>query len=139
MKLPTLLAVPAVLLAIAGCGSSSSSSSPSSSASASSSSAPSSAPSSAAPRAAGGATANVAMRNLAFVPKAIQAKVGQTVKWTNFDTAPHNVTYVSGPKFTSSSTLQTGGKFQLKLTQPGTIQYVCTIHPFMKASIVVSK
>jgi plastocyanin len=81
----------------------------------------------------------VAMRNLAFVPKSVTAKVGQTIQWTNFDTAPHNVTYVAGPKFKSSPTFTNGGKFQVKLTKPGTIQYVCTIHPFMKASIVVSK
>jgi amicyanin len=79
------------------------------------------------------------MKNLAFLPDAIHAKVGQTVQWTNADTPPHNVTYVSGPKFASSSTLQTGGKFSLKLTQAGTIHYVCTIHPFMKATIVVSQ
>lgn len=78
------------------------------------------------------------MKNLAFVPKSINAKVGQTVVWTNNDTAPHNVTYVSGPKFASSSTLQTGNKFQLKLTTAGTIHYYCTIHPFMKATVVVS-
>ena len=81
----------------------------------------------------------MAMRNLAFVPTSITAKVGQKVQWTNFDSAPHNVTYASGPKFKSSPTFNTGGKFQLTLTQPGTIQYVCTIHPFMKASIEVSK
>jgi plastocyanin len=81
----------------------------------------------------------VTMKNLAFVPVSIHATVGQTVDWTNEDTAPHNVTYVSGPKFTSSGTLSKGGKFSLKLTQAGTIHYVCTIHPFMKATIVVSK
>ena len=48
------------------------------------------------------------MKNLAFIPMAIHAKVGQTVKWTNDDTPAHNVTYVSGPKFTSSGTMNTG-------------------------------
>jgi plastocyanin len=79
------------------------------------------------------------MKSLAFDPKSITAKVGQTVQWTNDDQPPHNVTYVSGPKFTSSGTLNTGDKFQVKLTAAGTIHYVCTIHPFMKATIVVSK
>jgi amicyanin len=79
------------------------------------------------------------MSGLAFIPPAIHAKVGQTVQWTNQDTAPHNVTYVSGPKFTSSSTMGTGAKFQITLSRPGTIHYICTIHPFMKATIVVSK
>ncbi len=79
------------------------------------------------------------MKNLAFNPATVQAKVGQTVEWVNNDTPPHNVTYVSGPKFTSSSTLDTGAKFSLKLTQAGTIHYFCSIHPFMKATIVVTK
>ncbi len=79
------------------------------------------------------------MKNLAFHPPAIHAKVGQTVKWTNDDTPPHNVTYVSGPKFTSSGTLNPGATFSLKLTQAGTIHYFCSIHPFMKAVIVVTQ
>jgi len=79
------------------------------------------------------------MKNLAFSPATIQAKVGQTIHWTNQDTPPHNVTYVSGPKFTSSGTLNAGGTFALKLTQAGTIHYFCSIHPFMRATIVVSK
>lgn len=79
------------------------------------------------------------MKNLAFSPATIHAKVGQTVTWTNDDTPPHNVTYVSGPKFASSPpTMQPGAKFQLKLTQAGTIHYYCTIHPFMKGTVVVS-
>jgi amicyanin len=81
----------------------------------------------------------VDIKNLAFVPKSVTAKVGETVQWVNGDQPPHNVTYVSGPKFTSSGTLNTGDKFSIKLTEPGTIHYVCTIHPFMKATIVVSK
>jgi plastocyanin len=67
------------------------------------------------------------------------AKVGQTVVWTNNDTTAHNVTYVSGPKFASSSTLSPGATFKTTLNAAGTINYFCTIHPFMKASIVVSK
>jgi len=78
------------------------------------------------------------MKSLAFSPATINAKVGQTVQWSNDDSPPHNVTYVSGPKFKSSSTITPGGKFQLKLTSAGTIHYFCSIHPFMKGTIVVS-
>jgi plastocyanin len=156
MKLLRLLALPAVLVAIAGCGSSSSSSSAGSASGAASSSATSSAPASSSTAAtsstsasstpasggaapsAGGAV-KVTMKSLAFNPTSVTAKVGQTVEWTNDDGPPHNVTYVSGPKFTSSGTLNTGAKFSLKLTQAGTIHYFCSIHPFMKATIVVSK
>ncbi len=79
------------------------------------------------------------MKSLAFTPDKVQAKVGQTIDWTNDDTPPHNVTYVSGPKFTSSSTMNPGAKFSIKVTQAGTIHYFCSIHPFMKATIVVTK
>src|SRR5450432_1621029 len=82
------------------------------------------------------ATINVAMKNIAFNPEKIDARVGQTVTWTDRDVdTPHNVTYVSGPRFSSSPTLTTGESWTLKLTKPGTIRYRCTIHPGMDGSI----
>jgi plastocyanin len=143
MKPASILALPAVLIVLAGCGSSSSSSSSSGNAGSSATSSATSSSSTSASASAGsggaGQTVKVTMKSLAFDPKSITAKVGETVQWTNVDQPPHNVTYVSGPKFTSSGTLNTGDKFSLKLTAAGTIHYVCTIHPFMKATIVVSK
>jgi plastocyanin len=88
---------------------------------------------------AAGGTIHVTMKNLAFKPAAINVKVGDRVVFTNDDAPPHNVTWVSGPKFTSSSTLNTGAKFTLTVSQPGTIHYFCSIHPFMKGSILVTK
>jgi plastocyanin len=138
MKRLSLLALSMLLVVLAGCGSSSSSSSSSSSTSSPSPAPATSAPASGSSAPSGGAT-HVTMKNLAFSPDTITAKVGQTVDWTNNDTPPHNVTYVSGPKFKSSPTMNPGAKFHLKLTQAGTIHYYCTIHPFMKATIVVTK
>jgi amicyanin len=81
----------------------------------------------------------VVMKSLDFSPTAVRAKVGQTVLWTNQDAAPHNVTYVSGPRFRSSRRVMgMHAKFSLRLTEPGTIHYFCTLHPWMKATIVVS-
>jgi plastocyanin len=86
-----------------------------------------------------GGTVQVVMKSLAFSPAAVDATVGQTVTWTQQDSAPHNVTYLSGPRFASSGTLiRLGAKFSLRLTEPGTIHYFCSIHPWMKATIVVS-
>jgi amicyanin len=86
-----------------------------------------------------GSTVEIVMKSLDFSPKAVKASVGQTVTWTNEDQAPHNVTYVSGPRFTSSSPMmQFGKRFSIVLRQPGTIHYVCTLHPWMKATIIVS-
>ena len=85
-----------------------------------------------------GGAVQVQMKSLAFTPDAVHAKVGQRVMWTNADSSPHNVTYVSGPRFTSSRLMRPGAKFSLTLTAPGTIHYYCTLHPWMKATIAVS-
>lgn len=92
---------------------------------------------SSAPVAAG--TVNVVMQSLSFMPDSIAGKVGQRVLWTNQDSSPHNVLYVSGPRFASSQILQPGQKFSIRLTQTGTIHYYCSIHPWMKATVVVSR
>ena len=124
------LTLAALALALAACGSSSGSSSTPTSADTGTASTTTTS---------SGQTLHVTMKNLAFLPKTIHAKVGDTIRFTNQDTPPHNVTWVSGPRFTSSPTLDTGAGFTLKLTQPGTIQYFCSIHPFMKASILVTR
>jgi len=122
-----LLAAAAALVAIAGCGSSSSSSS--SSAPAATTPATSAAPAS------GGAA--VAMQNIAFSPAVVSVKVGQRVTWTNDDTVDHNVTATSGATF-KSSTFGKGGTFSWTADKPGTVSYVCTIHPGMDGKIIVS-
>ncbi len=85
-----------------------------------------------------GGTARVVMRILAFTPTIVHAKVGQRIMWVNEDSSPHVVRYVSGPRFTSSRVLSPGAKFSIKLTQSGTIHYFCSLHPWMKATVVVS-
>jgi plastocyanin len=146
MKALALLAVPAAALALAACGSSSSTTAATStptattasgpSPSATAAAGPSTGPAASAPS---GSTVKVTMKNLAFSPATIQVKSGQTIVFTNDDSPAHNVTWVSGPKFTPSSTLNPGASFTLKVTQAGTIHYYCSIHPFMKGTIVVSK
>jgi plastocyanin len=86
-----------------------------------------------------GRTVHVVMKSLDFSPTSVDAHVGQRVVWTNDDEAQHNVTYVSGPRFTSSRPrLRLGATFSLRLMEPGTIHYFCFLHPWMKATIVVS-
>ncbi len=90
---------------------------------------------------AGGAsgTVPVVMKSLEFSPLTIHARVEQTVTWTNDDEAPHNVTYVSGPRFRSSRRkMAIGVRFSIHLTEAGTIHYICTLHPWMRAAIIVS-
>jgi plastocyanin len=85
---------------------------------------------------AGAAGEQVTMANIAFSPTQTTARVGQTVKWTNQDGVPHNVTAVKGATFKSKD-LQPGQTYSYKAVRPGKIQYMCTIHPQMVATIQV--
>ena len=120
---------------VAGCGGSSSSSSKSSS-----NSTPAAAPATSTPAAApaGGGGGPVKMQNIQFAPKSLTVKVGQTVKWTNDDSVDHNVIATSGATF-KSNTFGQGATFSHKLAKAGTIKYVCTIHPGMTGTLVVTQ
>lgn len=85
-------------------------------------------------------TVSIVMKSLAFSPGTVGARVGDRVKWLNEDEAPHNVTYVSGPSFRSSKPqMRIGDRFSIRLTQPGEIRYVCTLHSWMHGTIVVTR
>jgi plastocyanin len=79
----------------------------------------------------------VSIDNFAFVPAALTVPVGSTVTWTNKDEEPHTVVANDGSfhspgmgsQATFSHTFQNAGKFD----------YVCSIHPFMHATVVVTQ
>lgn len=125
MRRVAVVALPLLIVGVAGCGSGASTRSGSTSSHSAS--------------AAARNTIEVTMKNIAFNPGTVHAKVGQTITWTNQDDAPHNVTYVSGPRFASSETFTQGRSFTLRLTAPGTIRYLCTIHPGMDGTIIVTR
>ena len=79
----------------------------------------------------------VDMKNIAFDPKTTTVKVGQTVTWTNQDDVDHNVVATNGAKFESDN-FGKGGTYSYKATKPGTIQYTCTLHPGMDATLTVT-
>lgn len=120
-----------VVLAVAGCGSSGTSTS-SSPAPSSGGGAASSTPAASSTGSAGGGTA-ITIKGFAFNPKTTTVKVGQKVTWTNQDTTAHNVT--GGPM--TSPTLDQGKSFSFTPKKAGTISYVCTFHPNMKATLKV--
>jgi plastocyanin len=78
------------------------------------------------------------MQNIAFDPASVTVKVGQTVTWVNDDSVTHNVTAQSGAAFKSNNFGQ-GGTYSFKATKPGTIKYVCTLHPGMDGTLIVTK
>ncbi len=93
-------------------------------------------PDSSGPVAPGAPVDSVAIRNFAFAPATVTVKVGTTLTWTNSDQDPHTVTATGGAF--RSPTLATGGTYRFTFTKPGRYDYLCTIHPFMTATVVVT-
>jgi plastocyanin len=83
------------------------------------------------------ATAMVTIQNFAFSPATLTVAPGTTVVWTNRDSTAHTVTSDTGA-WPASGPLATGQSFSLTFARPGTYPYHCSIHPTMKASVVVS-
>jgi plastocyanin len=83
------------------------------------------------------ATDSVEIKNFAFSPATIKVKVGTTVTWTNKDSASHTVTSDSsdGP---ASPAIAQNGTYKFTFKKAGTFNYICTIHPDMKATVVVT-
>jgi plastocyanin len=82
------------------------------------------------------AAPKVEIANFAFAPQHLKVKTGQTITWTNTDSAPHTVTATKGADF-DSGTLQQGDTFTWKAEKAGTIEYFCAVHPSMVATITV--
>ena len=85
----------------------------------------------------------------AFAPNPLNAKVGDTVTWTNKDTIFHTVTSGTGPSDTTHgkefdsglsgpTALTTQGKtFSHKFMTAGEFPYFCQLHPTMIGKVVV--
>jgi plastocyanin len=81
----------------------------------------------------------VTVKNFAFSPAVLKVKVGTTVTWTNQDTDAHTVTSAGSGGPLKSATLATRATYSYTFTKPGTYAYLCTIHPFMTATVEVSR
>ena len=106
-----------VLLAVAGCGSSGSTDGTGTST--------------------GGATTtgtSVTIKDFAFSPASVDIKVGESVTWTNEDSATHNV---EGDGGISSGDLANGQTYTKTFDTAGTYAYKCAIHPNMTGTVVV--
>jgi plastocyanin len=78
--------------------------------------------------------------NLVFVPASSNAAVGDIVEFKNTGSVPHTVTFQdNNDSCLTDSTLAPGATWEVKFTQPGTYNYLCTIHaPNMKGDIKVT-
>lgn len=77
----------------------------------------------------------VTIKDFAFAPATLTVAVGDTVTWTNNDSAIHTVTADDG-SFDSGDLAQ-GDTFTQTFDTAGTFAYHCAMHPSMVAEIVV--
>jgi plastocyanin len=83
----------------------------------------------------GGGGAAVTIKGFAFEPATVTIKAGESVTWTNQDSANHTVVADKG-EFTSGD-LANGATFAFKFDTAGTYAYKCSIHPSMTGTVIV--
>jgi plastocyanin len=81
----------------------------------------------------GGST--VEIMNFMFMPGSLTVPVGTTVTWKFDDSTDHTVS--ADDNSFASSPMANGQTFTHAFSTAGTVAYHCSIHPFMKATIIV--
>jgi plastocyanin len=77
----------------------------------------------------------VAMQGFAFSPGSITVKVGDSVTWTNSDSASHTAT-ADDASF-DTGTIGNGSSKSVTFSTAGTFAYHCSIHAQMHGTVVV--
>jgi len=72
-----------------------------------------------------------------FSPSSLTVNAGDTVRWTNLDSAPHTST--SNTDIWDSGTLTNDQSYEYVLATVGDFPYFCGIHPSMTATIMVTE
>ena len=77
-----------------------------------------------------------------YLPYSLQIKVGDTISWSNDDTAAHTVT--SGTPdgidgIFDSNLFMAGSTFEFTFDKAGTYPYFCMVHPWMIGEITVNE
>jgi amicyanin len=79
----------------------------------------------------------VSISDFKFNPPTLTVPVGTTVTWTNQDEEPHTLAAKDG-SFHSPG-MDTHATYSFTFTTAGSYAYICSIHPFMNGTVVVTK
>ena len=79
-------------------------------------------------------THTVTIENMRFVPQTLIVKRGDRVLWVNKDLFPHTATAADG---FDSHGIAPDASWTYVTREPGRYAYGCTLHPTMKATLVV--
>jgi plastocyanin len=86
-------------------------------------------------RTASAATVAVDISGFAFRPDVLFVSAGDTVTWTNRDSAQHSVVFLTGLGQTENFGL--GQSSSLRFIAPGTYKYICGLHGQSMSGMVV--
>ena len=78
---------------------------------------------------------NVRIKGLSYIPSRTEIATGTTVQWKNYDPLQHTVTATD--KSFTSPTFGLEETWRHTFTKPGIYAVYCTLHPDMKATVVV--
>lgn len=70
-----------------------------------------------------------------FKPAALTVRRGERITWVNKDLFPHTAT--GAKRMLDSPSIPAGGSWSTVAAEAGTIEYSCTFHPTMKATLTV--
>lgn len=87
------------------------------------------------PVASASASASVTISDFEFTPATVTINEGDTITWTNDGPTVHTATAEDGSFDTGS--LRKGESGSATFTSAGTINYICSPHPYMKGQVVV--
>ena len=86
----------------------------------------------------GGQSKDQAIQAEGYYPRVITIDAGDTVVWINKDPFPHTVTSSGATNHAfDSGEIAPNRSWKLMVRDKGQFSYVCTLHPTMKASLVV--
>jgi plastocyanin len=77
----------------------------------------------------------IGIDNFKFAPTPLTIDKGTEITWVNHDNIPHSI--VLNSLGVRSKAMDTDGSFTYKFDKSGTYFYVCGLHPFMQAKVVV--
>jgi plastocyanin len=80
-------------------------------------------------------TARLPMQQYSFLPPTATIRTGTTVTWSNEDEAVHTVSAADGSF--DSGRMPIGATFSVNFPSPGTVEYVCSVHPAMRGTLTV--
>ncbi len=77
----------------------------------------------------------IQIKNYSYSPESITVKVGDKVTWINQDSVGHSAT--ADDNSFDTGVLSTGQSMNVTFSKAGTFSYHCSVHPSMKATIIV--